>query len=88
MFTVEQLEFAAAIERFCADNCGTAEQRAQLTKGLSNSPELLAQFAELGWLGVSVPAEYGGGGAGMVGSASSWRRPHAARHRSMLTAPG
>ena len=56
MFTAEQLEFAAAIERFCADNCGTAEQRAQLTQGLSNSPELLQRLAELGWLGVSVPA--------------------------------
>ena len=66
MFTAEQLEFAAAIERFCADNCGTVEQRAQLTQGLSNSPELLQRLAELGWLGVSVPVDYGGGGAGMV----------------------
>lgn len=66
MFTIEQLEFATAIERFCSDNCATVEQRARLTKGLSNSSELLRQFAELGWLGVSLPAEYGGGGAGMV----------------------
>ena len=48
MFTAEQLDFAAAVERFCADNCGTAEQRAQLTQGLSNSPELLQRLAELG----------------------------------------
>ena len=66
MFTAEQLDFAAAVERFCADNCGTVERRAQLTKGLSNSPELLRRLAELGWLGVSIPVEYGGGGAGMV----------------------
>src|SRR6201996_3296244 len=66
MFTAEQLDFAAAVERFCADTCGTAEQRAQLTQGLSNSPELLQRLAALGWLGVSIPAEYGGGGAGMV----------------------
>jgi alkylation response protein AidB-like acyl-CoA dehydrogenase len=66
MFTAEQLDFAAAVERFCGDNCATAEQRAQLTQGLSNSPELLRRLAELGWLGVSIPAEYGGGGAGMV----------------------
>src|SRR6201997_3076538 len=66
MFTAEQLDFAAAVERFCADSCGTVEQRAQLTQGLSNSPALLRRFAELGWLGVSLPAEYGGGGAGMV----------------------
>ena len=66
MFTAEQLDFAAAVERFCAEHCGTAGQRAQLTQGLSNSPELLQRLAELGWLGVSVPVDYGGGGAGMV----------------------
>lgn len=68
MFTEEQHEFAQAVERFCAETCGTAEQRAELTDGgrLSNSPRLLRQFAELGWLGVSLPEAYGGGGAGMV----------------------
>jgi len=68
MFTEEQHEFAQAVERFCAETCGTAEQRAELTDGgrLSNSPRLSRQFAELGWLGVSLPEAYGGGGAGMV----------------------
>lgn len=68
LFTDEQRGFADAIEKFCADTCGTAEQRAQLTDGgqLSNSPAVLRQLAELGWLGVSIPSQYGGGGAGMV----------------------
>jgi isovaleryl-CoA dehydrogenase len=68
MFTTQQQEFAAAIEQFCEKRCATAQQRAALTDGgrLSNSPELLAEFAKLGWLGVSLPVEYGGGGAGMV----------------------
>ena len=68
MFTEEQHEFAQAVERFCAETCGTAEQRAELTDGgrLSNSAGLLRQFAGLGWLGVSLPVAYGGGGAGMV----------------------
>ena len=68
MFTAEQLDFAHAIEQFCADNCGSADQRRELTDEgrLSNSPELLLRLADLGWLGVSLPAEYGGGGAGMV----------------------
>ena len=68
MFTAEQHEFARAVEKFCGETCGSAEQRGQLTDGgrLSNSPALLRRFAELGWLGVSLPAEYGGGGAGMV----------------------
>jgi alkylation response protein AidB-like acyl-CoA dehydrogenase len=68
VFNADQLDFARAIEQFCADNCGSADQRWELTDEgrLSNSPELLLRLAELGWLGVSLPVEYGGGGAGMV----------------------
>lgn len=68
MFTTQQQEFAAAVEQFCQRNCGTAQQRHETTDGgrLSNSPGLLRKLADLGWLGVSLPAEYGGGGAGMV----------------------
>jgi isovaleryl-CoA dehydrogenase len=68
MFTTQQQEFASAIEQFCEKHCATAQQREALTDGgrLSNSPEILRMFADLGWLGVSLPAEYGGGGAGMV----------------------
>lgn len=68
MLSTQQVEFAAAIEGFCAANCATADQRRSLTDEgrLSNSPQLLEMFAELGWLGVSLPEEYGGGGAGMV----------------------
>jgi isovaleryl-CoA dehydrogenase len=68
MFTTQQQQFATAIEQFCEKHCATAQQREALTEDgrLSNSPELLRRFAELGWLGVSLPVEYGGGGAGMV----------------------
>ncbi|WP_179473868.1 acyl-CoA dehydrogenase family protein [Mycolicibacterium vinylchloridicum] len=68
MFTAEQLDFANAIEQFCSERCGSVDQRRELTDDgrLSNSPELLLRLADLGWLGVSLPAEYGGGGAGMV----------------------
>src|SRR6195256_1198700 len=68
MFTTQQEEFASAIDQFCEKNCATAQQREALTDGgrLSNSPGLLRKFADLGWLGVSLPVEYGGGGAGMV----------------------
>lgn len=68
MFTTQQQEFAAAVEQFCQKNCGTVQQRREITDGgqLSNSPGLLRKLADLGWLGVSLPAEYGGGGAGMV----------------------
>lgn len=66
--TAEQHEFARAIREFCARECGTLAQRDALTDGgsLANSPQLLAKLAELGWLGVSLPDEYGGGGAGFA----------------------
>ncbi|MCW3048428.1 MAG: putative acyl-CoA dehydrogenase YngJ [Solirubrobacterales bacterium] len=68
VFTDEQQEFAASVKSFCARECGTREQRAALTDGftVANSHALLERFGELGWLGVSVPQEYGGAGAGMV----------------------
>ena len=61
-------EFAAAIEAFSRRECGTLAQRDELTQDetLASSPELLAKMSQLGWLGVSLPAEYGGGGAGFV----------------------
>jgi alkylation response protein AidB-like acyl-CoA dehydrogenase len=68
IFTDEQKQFGAAVRAFCASECGTREQRLALTEGGAqiNSFELLRKFAELGWLGVSVPEQYGGAGAGMV----------------------
>ena len=64
----EQLEFAKAIRDFCASECGTLAQRDAITDGgtLSNSPRLLKQFSDLGWLGVSLPEQYGGGGGSFV----------------------
>ncbi|MGW1026791.1 acyl-CoA dehydrogenase family protein [Streptomyces sp. NPDC002577] len=64
----EQKQFAEAIREFSLQECGTLAQRDAVTEGgtLSNSPQILARLAELGWLGVSLPDEYGGGGAGFV----------------------
>jgi alkylation response protein AidB-like acyl-CoA dehydrogenase len=64
----ERLEFADAIRDFCHRECGTLAQRDALTENetVANSPEILEKMANLGWLGVSLPAEYGGGGAGFV----------------------
>lgn len=64
----EQREFADAVRAFSLRECGTVARRDALTDGgtLSNSPEILARLAALGWLGVSLPAELGGGGAGFV----------------------
>lgn len=67
-FTREQRDFARTVKAFADTNCGTLSQRDALTEDgrLKNSPEMLAKLSALGWLGVSLPAEFGGGGAGMV----------------------
>ncbi|WP_433503056.1 acyl-CoA dehydrogenase family protein [Pseudonocardia halophobica] len=67
-FSAEQRGFADAVRAFCAKECGSPEQRAALTEGgtLADSPALLRRFAELGWLGISLPAEHGGQGGSFV----------------------
>lgn len=67
-FTDEQRDFAAAVREFCDRHCRTLQQRDVLTDNgtLANSPVILDKLAGLGWLAVSLPEEYGGGGSGMV----------------------
>ncbi len=67
-FSPEQREFAAAIREYCRRELATVAQRDALTEGgtLANSPQVLTDMARNGWLGVSLPEEYGGGGAGFV----------------------
>jgi isovaleryl-CoA dehydrogenase len=66
--THEQEDFVAAIRDFCARECGTQEQREKLTAGYSvhHNFDLYKQIAELGWLGVTIPEEYGGSGGSML----------------------
>lgn len=67
-FTPEQREFATAIGDYCRRELATVAQRDAVTDGgsLSNSPQVLADMARHGWLGVSLPEQFGGGGAGFV----------------------
>jgi alkylation response protein AidB-like acyl-CoA dehydrogenase len=64
----EQRDFADAVRDFCARECGTQEQREALTEGhtLHHNDELYRKMAELGWLGVTIPEEYGGSGGSML----------------------
>ena len=66
--TDEQRDFQIAIRDFADRECGTAEQREQLTHGYEelHNQEIYEKLAELGWLGVSIDEEYGGAGQGMV----------------------
>jgi alkylation response protein AidB-like acyl-CoA dehydrogenase len=66
--TDEQQDFAAAVRDFCQREAGTREQRDRLTNNFAepHNAELYAKVAELGWLGVAIPEEYGGSGGGAV----------------------
>jgi isovaleryl-CoA dehydrogenase len=66
--TDEQRDFVAAIRDFCRRECGTQEQREQLTEHhtIHHNADLYTQMADLGWLGVTIPEEYGGSGGTML----------------------
>ena len=64
----EQRDFVSAIRDFCERECGTQEKREQLTEhhSIQHNAELYRKIAELGWLGVTIPEEYGGSGGTML----------------------
>jgi alkylation response protein AidB-like acyl-CoA dehydrogenase len=66
--TDEQATFARHVREYCAREFGTVAQRDALTDGGKeiDSREVLERMGEMGWLGVSIPEEYGGSGSGMV----------------------
>ncbi|HEY2772107.1 MAG TPA: acyl-CoA dehydrogenase family protein [Solirubrobacteraceae bacterium] len=66
--TDEQRAFVEAIRDFATRECGTREQRDALTDNgrEPHNQELYERIADLGWVGVSIPEEYGGSGGGAV----------------------
>ena len=64
----EQRDFVSAIRDFCERECGTQEKREQLTEhhSIQHNAVLYRKIAELGWLGVTIPEEYGGSGGTML----------------------
>ncbi|MFE1795508.1 acyl-CoA dehydrogenase family protein [Streptomyces sp. NPDC059517] len=66
--TPEQSDFVAAVRDFAKRECGTREQRDELTGGGRDRhhPGLYGRLAGLGWLGVCLPEEYGGSGGGVA----------------------
>jgi alkylation response protein AidB-like acyl-CoA dehydrogenase len=81
--TDEQRDFVAAISNFCQREIGDRERRGKLTDGGKNphSAELYEKMADLGWLGITVPEQYGGAGQAMVDlvlfleSTAYWQAP-------------
>lgn len=67
-FTDEQIAFQKAVTDFCRRECGTREQRDELTQGgtVHHNEALYRKMADLGWLGLTVPESYGGSDGTMV----------------------
>ncbi len=67
IFTEEQTAFAKSIDDFCARELGDRDKvRELVAEGGTHSPEIYSKMAELGWLGLTIPEEYGGSDAGSV----------------------
>ena len=60
--TDERRAFVEAIRDFCRRETATREQRGPEP----HNPEIYRRMAELGWLGVAIPEEFGGAGGGLV----------------------
>ena len=60
----EQETLASAVRDYCASNTATLAQRDALTEGgtQTTSRQTLRDMSEYGWLGISLPEEYGGQG--------------------------
>lgn len=65
--TDEQNAMVATIREFAARECGTREKRLELTNGgtTHHNAEIARKLADLGFLGLSIPEQYGGAGGGL-----------------------
>lgn len=62
----EQRAFQRAVRDFCADRVTVGMLHRDDEDLRAHDPELYAELADLGWIGVAIPEEYGGAGGGMT----------------------
>ena len=65
-FTEEQQELRSLARRFLAEHSTSEHIRTQMETSDGFDEALWKQMAELGWMGIAVPEEYGGAGYGFV----------------------
>lgn len=65
--TDEQHSLVSTVREFAAKECGSREKRLALTKGGTTytNLDIARKLADLGFLGLSIPEEYGGSGGGL-----------------------
>lgn len=66
--TDEQKSMVETVRQFAARECGSRERLMELTDGgkTHHNEEISHKLAELGFLGLSIPEEYGGAGGGLA----------------------
>lgn len=66
--TDEQTGMIDTLRQFAAKECGTREKRLELTNGgtTHHNADISRKLADLGFLGLSIPEEYGGAGGGLA----------------------
>ena len=65
-FSEEQEQLLDIATNFCRDKSPIAAVRDQMNEEQSHKPEVWQEIAELGWLGVAIPEEYGGIGLSLA----------------------
>ena len=60
----EQAELLEAATKYCADKSSIATVRGLIDEDIGYDRSIFAEMAELGWLGIAIPEEYGGAGRG------------------------
>ena len=65
-FSQEQQQLRGTVRRFLADHCTSKDVRAALEGKVKYDAALWKGLAELGLIGVAIPAEYGGTDAGAL----------------------
>lgn len=68
ILTEEQELFAQSVRDFCKKKSGTPEQRRVLTDDgkLNHSPTFYQEAADMGFIGISIPEDFGGSGASII----------------------
>lgn len=63
VFNEDERSFADAVDHFCVREC-PPERLAEWSDGgrLAHAPELYAHLAKTGWVGLTIPEEFGGAG--------------------------
>jgi len=65
-FSEEQADLLEIAENFCRDKSPVSSVRALMESDLGHAPAIWQEMADLGWLSIAVPEEYGGVGLGMA----------------------